>query len=84
VAVVRTDVSEERIAPFNRVTRIAELGTTLAACFGFQLLLTSVLVTMMMEAIRSSETQFLQQPHGVISQKMAFFIVTTVKTEKIT
>jgi hypothetical protein len=30
VAVVRTDVSEELSAPFNRVTRIGELGTTLA------------------------------------------------------
>jgi hypothetical protein len=30
VALVRTDVSEEHSAPFIRVTRIAELGTTLA------------------------------------------------------
>jgi hypothetical protein len=30
VAVVRTDVSEERIASFIRVTRIGELGTTQA------------------------------------------------------
>jgi hypothetical protein len=30
VALVRTDVSEERIASFIRVTRICELGTTLA------------------------------------------------------
>jgi hypothetical protein len=29
-ALVRTDVSEERIASFIRVTRIGELGTTLA------------------------------------------------------
>jgi hypothetical protein len=27
VALVRTDVSEEHIAPFIRVTRISELGT---------------------------------------------------------
>jgi hypothetical protein len=31
VAVVRTDVSEELSASFTRVTRIDELGTTLAA-----------------------------------------------------
>jgi hypothetical protein len=31
VALVRTDVSEEPSASFNRVTRIGELGTTLAA-----------------------------------------------------
>jgi hypothetical protein len=30
VALVRTDVSEELSASFNRVTRIGELGTTLA------------------------------------------------------
>jgi hypothetical protein len=30
VALVRTDVSEERSASFIRVTRIGELGTTLA------------------------------------------------------
>jgi hypothetical protein len=30
VALVRTDVSEELSAPFIRVTRIGELGTTLA------------------------------------------------------
>jgi hypothetical protein len=32
VALVRTDVSEELITSFIRVTRIGELGTTLAAC----------------------------------------------------
>jgi hypothetical protein len=32
VALVRTDVSEERIASFIRVKRISELGTTLATC----------------------------------------------------
>jgi hypothetical protein len=31
VALVRTDVSEERSASFIRVTRIGELGTTQAA-----------------------------------------------------
>jgi hypothetical protein len=31
VALVRTDVSEEHSASFMRVTRIGELGTTLAA-----------------------------------------------------
>jgi hypothetical protein len=31
VALVRTDVSEEPSAPFIRVTRVGELGTTQAA-----------------------------------------------------
>jgi hypothetical protein len=34
VALVRTDVSEELTAFFISVTRISELGTTLAACVG--------------------------------------------------
>jgi hypothetical protein len=48
VALVRTDVSEERSASFIRVTGIGELGTTLA-----------VTSTLMKEAIRSSETSIL-------------------------
>jgi hypothetical protein len=35
VAVVRTDVSEEPSASFTRVTRIGELGTTLATTWYF-------------------------------------------------
>jgi hypothetical protein len=38
----------------------------------------------MMEAIHSSKSQFLQEPHSVTSQEMAFFIVITVKTSNIT
>jgi hypothetical protein len=34
----------------------------------------------MMEAIRSSETRFLQESHGVTSQKTVFTLVTVVKT----
>jgi hypothetical protein len=32
----------------------------------------------------SEERQFLQEPHGITSQKMAFFIVTAVKTSNLT
>jgi hypothetical protein len=39
-----------------------------------------ILVTLMMEAIRSSETSVLIEPLGVTSQKTVFFIVTAVKT----
>jgi hypothetical protein len=42
------------------------------------------LVTLMMEALRSSETSVLQQLHGVTSQKTQFFIVTSVKTSNLT
>jgi hypothetical protein len=47
VALVRTDVSEELSASFIRVTRIGELGTW------------AILVTLMMEALSSSETSVL-------------------------
>jgi hypothetical protein len=52
VALVRTDVSEELSASFIRVTRIGELGTTLAVT-------SSILVTLIKEALRSSETSVL-------------------------
>jgi hypothetical protein len=37
----------------------------------------------MKEAPSSSETLFLQEPHGVPSQKAPFFIVTALKTSNI-
>jgi hypothetical protein len=67
VALVRTDISEELSASFIRVTRISELGTTLAVTSNAhsvrQLLVTAsvvpsspILVTLMKEALSSSET----------------------------
>jgi hypothetical protein len=70
VALVTTDVSEELSASLIKVTRICELGTTLAArCEEIfirsvrRLLVTAnvvrsspILVTLMMEALSSSET----------------------------
>jgi hypothetical protein len=37
-----------------------------------------------MEALDSSETSVLTNPHGVISQKTALFIATAVKTSNLT
>jgi hypothetical protein len=73
VALVRTDVSEELSASFITVTRIGELGTTLAVTSNRlflrsmrQLLVTAsvvpsspILVTLMKEALSSSETSVL-------------------------
>jgi hypothetical protein len=67
---VRTDFSEDHNAFIIRVTRISELGTTLTVTLNrstlrevFRLLMTAnniltspALVTLMLEAIRSSET----------------------------
>jgi hypothetical protein len=57
VALVRTDVSEEHIASFIRVTRIGELGTTLAVTSVVRS--SPILVTLMKEALSSSETSVL-------------------------
>jgi hypothetical protein len=66
VALVRTDVSEELSASFIRVTRIGEVGTTLAVTSNrrtvCRLQVTAnvpsspILVTLMMEALGSCET----------------------------
>jgi hypothetical protein len=67
VTLVRTNVSEELNASFIRVTRIGELGTMLATKVFLhsvcRLLVTTsvvpsspILVTLMKEALRSSET----------------------------
>jgi hypothetical protein len=45
-----------------------------------KVLSSQILVTSVMETIRSSETPVLTTPHGVTSQKTALFIVTAVKT----
>jgi hypothetical protein len=41
-----------------------------------------ILVTLMKEALPSSERRFLQEPHGVRSQKTPFFIVIAVKNSE--
>jgi NADH:ubiquinone oxidoreductase subunit D len=74
VAVLRTSVSEERIASIIMVQRIRELGTTSAvtnnSCYllTVELLVTADVVTkflilaiLMTEAIRSSETLVLER-----------------------
>jgi hypothetical protein len=65
VALVRTDVSEELSASFIRVTRIGELGRTLAVtvrrCLATANVVPSspILVTLMKEALSSSEMSVL-------------------------
>jgi hypothetical protein len=62
VAVARTDVSEERIASIIRVKIIGDLGKKLA-------------VTSNRSTLRCvpPKRRLLQEPHGVTSQKTAFF-----------
>jgi hypothetical protein len=77
VTLVRTDISEEPTVSIVGLRRIGELGTTLAIFLRSvrRLLVTvdvfpssPILVTLIMEDIYSSETQFLDEPHGVTSQ----------------
>jgi hypothetical protein len=73
VALVGIDVSEELIASLNKVKRIGELGTlavTSNPSTLFRLLVTAnvvpsspILVTLMMEAIRFSETSGSYKSH---------------------
>jgi hypothetical protein len=97
VALVRIDVSEELRTSFIRVTRIGELGTTLAVTSVRRLLVTAcvvpsspilasspILVTLMKEALCPPKRRFLQEPHGVTYQKAPFFRVTAVKTSNLT
>jgi hypothetical protein len=61
-AFVRTDVSVEPIASIIRVTRICELGTirsVLRLLVIANISSTPIFVTLMMEALRSSETSVL-------------------------
>jgi hypothetical protein len=72
VVLVRTDVSKELSASFIRVTRIGELRTTLATA---NVPSSSILVTLMMEALSSFETSVLTRskrrniPEGAIPYK---------------
>jgi hypothetical protein len=57
VSLVRTDVSEELSASIIKVTRISELGTTLALLVTVNVVPSSpILVTLMMEVLIFSET----------------------------
>jgi hypothetical protein len=65
VTLVRTDVSEERSASFIRVTRIGEIGTTLGVTSNRRTPRRNsspILVTLMKEALRSSERSVLTGP----------------------
>jgi hypothetical protein len=89
VALVRIDVSKERRESIIRVTRIGELRTTLAVTSKLRrnttvLYYSSFLVTLMMEALRSSETSVPTRATRHNNQKTTFFIVIAVKTSNVT
>jgi hypothetical protein len=65
LALVKTDVSEDRIASIIKVTRINELGERLAV--------TSNRRTLRKNTYFPTKRRFLQEPYGIKSQKTAFF-----------
>jgi hypothetical protein len=73
VALLRTDVSEELSSSSISVTRIGELGTTLAETSNRRTL-----------GQVPPKRRFFQDPHSVTSQKTPLFIVTAVKTSNLT
>jgi hypothetical protein len=73
VALVKIDISEECIASITSVTRIGEIGTTLPITNNRRTL-QIIPVTLFMEVIRSLNRRFLQESHGITSQKTALFI----------
>jgi hypothetical protein len=80
-ALVRTDVLEEFSASIIKVTRVGELRTMLAVTSNRRMQLvtanvvlsSTIIVTLMMEALRSPKRRFLQGQQGETSQKMSFF-----------
>jgi hypothetical protein len=72
VALVRSDVSEECITSIIRVTTIGELGNTLAVTSNQSTLLP---VTDNVPP----KCWFLQEPHGVTSQKTVFCLMNDFK-----
>jgi hypothetical protein len=99
VDLVRTYVSEERSTSIIRVTRYVYLRSVrrfiVASVVSSSLILvilmmdvanvvsSSLILILMMDVLRSSETSVLKEPHGLSSQKTAFFIVTAVKTSNL-
>jgi hypothetical protein len=91
VALVSSDVSVELSSSFIRVTIIGELGTTLAVTSNRRTLLVTtsvvpsspILVTLMKEALSTSETSVLTRATRR-TQKTPFFIVTAVKISNLT
>jgi hypothetical protein len=74
VALVRTEVSKELSPPIIRVTRLGELGTTVAVISNRRMLRRNTKwYFWWRRCYVPPKRRFLQQPHGVSSQKTPFF-----------
>jgi hypothetical protein len=81
---VRSDVSEERIASIFKVTRIGKLGTSLAVTSKPNPAARWFLLPWWWRLYVPPKYLLLQEPHGIMSQKTAFFKVIAVKTSNLT
>jgi hypothetical protein len=77
VAFVRTDVSEEHRASFIRVTFLGSVRRLVVAASVVPS--SPILVALMKEALVPPKRRFLQEPHGVASQKTPFFNLSAVQ-----
>jgi hypothetical protein len=92
VVLVRTHVSKELNASIIRVTIMGELGITLAVTRNTRTLRINTKLFLAHQFLLPwwwrryvpPKHRFLQESHGVTSQKTAFFIVTAVKTSNLT
>jgi hypothetical protein len=84
LALVRTEVLEERSASIIRLTRISELGTTLTVTSNWCMLRSNTMSPWWWRCYVPPKHWFLQEPYGAAFQKMAFFMVTAVKTANLT
>jgi hypothetical protein len=74
VALIKTDVSEERIVRVVLHNMLQLIVTTKIVPSS------PILVNLMIEEMRSSETFVLKEQHGVTTENIALFIVTVLKT----
>jgi hypothetical protein len=84
VAVVRTDVSEERIASVIRMKKISELEMLAVLVTANVAPSSLIFFAMMMETIRSSKTWVITKATRRHIQEDGFFIVTAVQTSNLT
>jgi hypothetical protein len=90
MTLVGTDVSEERIASVISVKRISELGTmflrsVLQLLVAANVILISLIIFTLMEAIRSSETSLITRAtrRHIPEYGILLFIMSQVKNGKV-
>jgi hypothetical protein len=84
VALVRADVSQERIDSIFTVKRISERSVVQFLVTAKAVPSSLIIFNLMMEGYVPPKLRFSQEPHGITSQKAEFFIATADKTSNLT